>query len=285
MRRTGQIGWPLVLLVLAAVVVGNGHRSHLGRTCARSATLVVASDDSTSPAPRGRAAHLLLDQIEGSFREIYLTLMSIIQGVALGVLYQTISDDRASMGPVEWARAAYILLIAVVIWQEYMIGATAWAWVPTVLDSAAPFALGATEFALIFELRAASGPFFVAASVLLTAGVVASCNYLLHTRRGRGFALNRISHEVIGDVPRSLLFWALVSWVVAVTSAAVLSLVPASRTVVLAITAANGLPVLMLATRTIWRFNLPIWRVRRRHESSWESLGVSSNGLASGTMR
>jgi len=98
----------------------------------------------------------VVGRVEDSFRDVYLTLVSIIQGVALGYLVQVIGPDYRSLGVDHGARGAAIVAFIVAVWQEYMVGATTQAWIPGVLDSLAPFLIGVGEFLMISALSASS---------------------------------------------------------------------------------------------------------------------------------
>jgi hypothetical protein len=91
----------------------------------------------------------LMVRVEASFRDLYLQLLSIIQGFAFGFLATTTLEHKGQLDPAEWVALAGCLATIVVVWQDYMVGATAFAWVPTLLDTIVPFGLGIAEFAMI----------------------------------------------------------------------------------------------------------------------------------------
>src|SRR5579884_3223442 len=88
-----------------------------------------------------------------SFTVAYLTLTSIIQGVALGYLVAVVDGAASKLPIASWLLAVASFLAIVVLWQEYMIGATIFSWSPTLADSLIPFALGAAELAAIHGVR------------------------------------------------------------------------------------------------------------------------------------
>ena len=78
-----------------------------------------------------------------------------------------------------------VALIAIV-WQEYLIGATAFAWIPTILDTTVPFLLGIAEALVILQIRISVARFLGACFFLAVLGFIAYVNYVLQARRGLG---------------------------------------------------------------------------------------------------
>jgi len=139
----------------------------------------------------------VVGRVEDSFRDVYLTLVSIIQGVALGYLVQVIGPDYRSLGVDHGARGAAIVAFIVAVWQEYMVGATTQAWIPGVLDSLAPFLIGVGEFLMISALSASISDYLFFAICAWAAGLLAEMNYFRHARAARSPA-SRDSKAVIG---------------------------------------------------------------------------------------
>ena len=92
------------------------------------------------PAPE-RISQRLKDQ----FAPAYLTLTSIIQGVALSVLAVRVESTYAQFGVTNWLLAIATFLGFLTIWQEYLMQVLTFVWVPTLLDSLVPFAFLAGE--------------------------------------------------------------------------------------------------------------------------------------------
>ena len=87
------------------------------------------------PAPE-RISQRLKDQ----FAPAYLTLTSIIQGVALSVLAVRVESTYAQFGITNWLLAIATFLGILTIWHEYLLQVLMFVWVPTLLDSLVPFA-------------------------------------------------------------------------------------------------------------------------------------------------
>jgi hypothetical protein len=79
------------------------------------------------------------------FAPAYLTLTSIIQGVALSALVIRVEGNADHFGPANSLLAAATLLTFLLVWHEYLMQALASIWMPTLLDSAIPFAFLVAE--------------------------------------------------------------------------------------------------------------------------------------------
>ncbi|GAA4671411.1 hypothetical protein [Phytohabitans rumicis] len=153
---------------------------------------------------RDDAAHAkAIERVEGSFRDVYLTLVSIIQGVALGFLIQAIGADYRDIGLDKAGRAVAAFLAIVVIWQEYAVGSTMYAWIPGPVDALVPFLLGAGQGVMIAALDAPIAEFLFLTILMWGTGFIAAINYAVHAKRAR-LATTRESQKVIALHPRTL---------------------------------------------------------------------------------
>jgi len=82
----------------------------------------------------------------------YFTLISLIQGTAIGFLGTVVAEHHRTFSPANWLSAVVTLLIIIQVWNEYRMSVTVWAGVPVLQDSVVPFTLGASEFWLIFAI-------------------------------------------------------------------------------------------------------------------------------------
>jgi hypothetical protein len=94
----------------------------------------------------------------GSFTPIYLTILSIIQAVALAELAKVVADSYTHFTPVQWALVVLTFLILIIIWNHVTTDAIAWVWIPDLRDSVIPFLLGAFELFQAHALVAGPGP-------------------------------------------------------------------------------------------------------------------------------
>lgn len=139
----------------------------------------------------------VVERVEESFRDVYLTLVSIIQGVALGYLVQVIGPDYRALGADQVARGAAVVAFIVAVWQEYMVGSTTQAWVPGILDSLAPFLIGVGEFLMISALGSPISDYLFFAVCAWSTGLLAEVNYFRRARAARS-SVSRNSKAVIG---------------------------------------------------------------------------------------
>jgi hypothetical protein len=102
-----------------------------------------ATDAAASAAELGVAQRL-----KAQFAPAYLTLASIIQGVALSALVVRVESTYASFDAVAWLLTAATFLVIVDIWHEYLMMVLAYVWLPTLLDSLTPFAFVIAELFL-----------------------------------------------------------------------------------------------------------------------------------------
>lgn len=132
------------------------------------------------------AATRLLARVEESFHGAYLTLLSIVQGVAFAYLIQQWPDRGDPFLPHQWVLFLVAASFITLAWQEYLIGATMFAWVPTIIDSAVPFGLGALEAVVAASIDVSLSRYVAACGALCVGGVAAYSNYYYQARRGLG---------------------------------------------------------------------------------------------------
>ena len=125
---------------------------------------------------RPSADELLLARLRASFSGSYMTLLSIVQGAALGFWAFTAFDKIESLEGPSVVLAFATLLLLVAVWNEYVMGATAFVWIPDVRDTLIPFALGASALYLISTLRREPRSWFFAAALVSVVAVVAYLN-------------------------------------------------------------------------------------------------------------
>lgn len=99
----------------------------------------------------------LLAFLRASFSSQYLTLTSIIQGVALAYLIVVVDEELAQLGTAQWLFVVAAFLTIVSAWHEYMTAVTIFVWVPRFWDALIPFLVGASELMLIRSLRRPGG--------------------------------------------------------------------------------------------------------------------------------
>lgn len=90
----------------------------------------------------------LLQQLKGSFSSVYMTLLSILQGVALGDLASVVESNDAHFTLVHWLLVLAMLFLIVGVWHQIMIDSISLAWIPDIEDAVLPFTIGILELLL-----------------------------------------------------------------------------------------------------------------------------------------
>jgi hypothetical protein len=99
-------------------------------------------------------AHALLVGLRDSFAPTYLTLISIIQGVLLGLMFQLLwggGQELRTAGPT-MVLAFNNVVVIVLVWNEYRMGSYMFRWVPYLLDAVIPFVIGALQAGLLLAM-------------------------------------------------------------------------------------------------------------------------------------
>jgi len=100
--------------------------------------------------PELQGHHLLLKQrLKDSFSLVYLTLLSVIQGVALADLALIVGAGYQQFTVVRWLLVLVNFGMVISVWHTFTIHITLWSWIPDLRDAIVPFMIGAIE--LIFN--------------------------------------------------------------------------------------------------------------------------------------
>jgi hypothetical protein len=115
----------------------------------------------------------MTNRLHGLFLPAYLTLMSVIGGVALAALSAEVQARREqhAITSTQWILILATYLLYLAIWNEYVMGVVIYVWFPSLLDAAFPFAWlivelvlgyaafgGVRVYLLAFALAVAMGP-------------------------------------------------------------------------------------------------------------------------------
>lgn len=133
----------------------------------------------------------IIENIMNSFSAMYLTMISIVQGIALGILFYKVSA-LVSSGAIfsTFAMTAYALITIVttfifiiLTWHSYFWLAAVARWVPLIWDSILFFIFGAFEFMLIESLSSLDT--FAWFYLFAIVGFVGGVQYLYNSKRLR----------------------------------------------------------------------------------------------------
>jgi len=86
------------------------------------------------------------DIVEKHFASIYLTVIALIQGIALSVLSTNFLSDLHSQPPLLIERYTLVALTIFITWHHYMYGVIYLRWFPGILDTLLPLSIGASQF-------------------------------------------------------------------------------------------------------------------------------------------
>jgi hypothetical protein len=119
------------------------------------------------------APETVSQRLKGQFAPAYLTLTSIIQGVALSTLAIRVEGNYLQFDVTDWLLTVATFIGFLAVWNEYLMQALAFVWMPTLLDSLVPFAFLASElFAGHFVYHSLRG-WLLSVSLIFVVGTVA----------------------------------------------------------------------------------------------------------------
>jgi hypothetical protein len=97
------------------------------------------------PESRHRVLH---HKLKDAFAPTYLTILSIIQAVALTDLAGIVSAEHQQFTVLNWLLVLLTFCVLIIVWNAYTIQAAVWDWIPDVRDATMPFVVGALELFL-----------------------------------------------------------------------------------------------------------------------------------------
>jgi hypothetical protein len=138
-------------------------------------------------------------RMKGAFATIYLTLLSIIQGVALAVLFSKVDSlvSRHAFHAPQAIMAIGIFLVIVAVWNQYQMGVMLYTWTASIVDAIIPFTLGVTEFWMVSGLDRGASAVLFADGLLLALGFAAFEYQYYQVRRttGTGAFVHRLNRS------------------------------------------------------------------------------------------
>ena len=187
------------------------------------------------------------DRAKEHFPTVLLTLLSIVQALALELLWSHLHEvdylsELSWIAILSWVQIAATFLGIILIWVVYVSNVMRFRWVPATSESVFPFLIGLVEFMLIETL----GPGDIGLWLTLLALVFALMNWVswASMRRARLDAENDAFFSTLA--PATLRdFYPAIAIVVGLASAGVYMLISGDRGLVamLALLAANGVLV------------------------------------------
>ena len=126
---------------------------------------------------------IVIHRITASFLSVYLTLVSVIQAGVFGFLLWDLTDK---LDDLDCSRSLCLLttvLILIVTWHEYMMGATIFRWIPHLRDSIIPFCIGLAEYGTAYYSTRSLPYWFLCVSAFCFMGWFAFHNMFTSARR------------------------------------------------------------------------------------------------------
>jgi hypothetical protein len=95
------------------------------------------------------AHHTLLQRLRSSYISATLTILSIIQGVALAALGATVAAHSVRLTPAQWVMVIVTFGALILVWTQVSIDTMTWVMVPDFELILVPFSVGALELLLV----------------------------------------------------------------------------------------------------------------------------------------
>jgi hypothetical protein len=134
--------------------------------------------------------HMLRRRLKESYGPMYLTILSIVQAVALGELAPVIASAHERFTIVNWVMALDTFCVLIIIWNVFTVQSGLWNWIPDVRDGAIVFVVGAAELFLGEAIVGSLSTWLIALALI---GVVGAL--------GTGYIVWRGSHELENSEP------------------------------------------------------------------------------------
>jgi hypothetical protein len=124
------------------------------------------------PEPQGH--HLLVKQrLTDSFSLVYLTLLSVIQGVALADLALIVGAGYQQFTVVRWLLVLVSLWMVISVWHTFTIHITLWSWIPDLRDAIVPFVIGALELVFNHTISVSLSAWFFILAIIASMATLA----------------------------------------------------------------------------------------------------------------
>ncbi|HEX3270453.1 MAG TPA: hypothetical protein VHR15_07370 [Ktedonobacterales bacterium] len=141
----------------------------------------------------------MTNRLHGMFLPAYLTLMSVIGGVALAALNGEAQAHRQqnAITPTQWVLVLATFLLYLAIWNEYVMGVVIYVWFPSLLDAAFPFAWLIVELVLCYAIFGGVRGYLLAFAIAVAMGPLNYLHISLRVRRSHEdqLVIHRLLHK------------------------------------------------------------------------------------------
>ncbi len=131
----------------------------------------------------GESRDTLLRRLKESATTTSLTLMSIVQGVALADLAGVVFASYTHFSPTQWLLVVPTFLLLIAAWNQVSIDTLSWVQVPDMFYAIIPFIVGAFELFLNHSIRTNEQAWLIGVAVLVALSTLA----IGLTNRNAGF--------------------------------------------------------------------------------------------------
>jgi hypothetical protein len=111
-------------------------------------------------------------RLKESYGPTYLTILSMIQSVALGDLSFVVASGHQHFTFVQWVLTLNAFGVLIIIWNVFSVQSVLWGWIPDVRDATVPFVVGALELFLNQAIAATLSTWLIALSLIGIAGAI-----------------------------------------------------------------------------------------------------------------
>lgn len=132
---------------------------------------------------RQRDKGMLKARIKEQNTAAYLTIMSIIQGVALSFFTFVVVNEYQQFTNEVWVLVGSTFLILILTWFEYIMGISIFVWLHGVLDSIIPFSLFVVEIMLIHTMSLMNGEWYFSMCLFCLVALFAFANMYFKASR------------------------------------------------------------------------------------------------------
>src|SRR5262249_35016878 len=119
-----------------------------------------------SGATEPRYRRMVYRRLKQSYSPTYLTILSIIQGVATGNLASVVAAGHEHFTVVQWLLTLNSFVVLIIIWNVFSVQSVLWGWIPDVRDGAVPFVVGALELFLNNAIAASLSAWLIALALI-----------------------------------------------------------------------------------------------------------------------
>ena len=132
----------------------------------------VDEDESGTSVTNESHQRVVHRRLKESYGPTYLTLLSIIQGVALGDLASVVAAGHQHFTLVQWALTLNTFGVLIIIWNVFSAQSVLWDWIPDVRDGSVLFVVGALELFLQHAIVATLSTWLIALSLIGITGAI-----------------------------------------------------------------------------------------------------------------